>query len=256
MDKPPNDPSVHDEPHLRDRAYHPDPSEGRTDRTLDKGRRKADSEIEAIDHGVWDEPGLSPSLAGPTPPEQLTYARWLERHRHDVSWAKSWWVTAGVALAAGPWAVLGAFWGGAQTFFSILAITVFGPVVEEVMKTALLFYVMERKPYLFRSAGQITICALAGGFAFACIENLLYLHVYIAEPSPGLVHWRWTICVALHMGCSSIVGLGLMRIWREVWGRRVCARLTVAYPYLLTAVVLHGAYNALAILISMLDYRL
>ena len=62
---------------------------------------------------------------------------------------------------------------------------------------------------------------------------------------------RWTVCVGLHMGCALVAGLGLMRIWRDVWARRARSRLPLAMPYLFAAVAVHGVYNALAIAFQM-----
>ena len=114
---------------------------------------------------------------------------------------------------------------------------------------------VEKKPYLFRFSMQIAFCVLASGFTFAFVENLLYLKVYIPQASAFLVWWRWTICVAMHMGCSLIAGLGLMRIWKNARARCARPRLSLGYPYLLTAIVIHGAYNGLAVLLSAVNYR-
>lgn len=70
----------------------------------------------------------------------------------------------------------------------------------------------------------------------------------IPHPSPALAAWRWTICTGLHAGCSLIGGLGLARIWKDVWARRGRARQSLGFPYLVTAVVIHGTYNGLVLL--------
>ncbi len=255
MRKPSSDPSVHEEPHLRGKGYRADRTEARAARTLNRAAQRGQSEDEKVEHTVWDEPGLSPQLAGPTPEGELTYDRWLQGRREQVGVGRTWAVAGLVALLAGPWAILGAFWGSGQTKFSILAIVVFAPVVEEVMKTAAALYVVEKRPFLFRSPFQIAICVLVGAFVFSATENILYLKVYIPDASSILIRWRWTVCLAMHMGCSLIVGLGIMRIWRDVWQRRARPRLTLGFPYVLTAVILHGAYNAFAVILSLAGLR-
>jgi len=255
MSNPPDDPSVFKEPHLSGKKFRPDPSEPRAERALSKSAQREKPEDEKIEHTVWEEPALSPQLAGPMAPGELTYEAWLEKHRGEVGPLKSWAATLGIALLAGPWALLGAFYGSGQTLWSILAIVVFAPVVEETMKAALALYVVEKKPFLFRSAVQIALCVVAGALVFSCIENLLYLKVYIPQPPPWLAHFRWTVCVTMHTGCSFIASMGLMRIWRDIWKRRARARLPLGYPYLVTAALIHGAYNAFAIVFSAAYFR-
>jgi len=238
------------EPHLRGRPLQPDPSEERADRTLAHGQRPD----QGVEHTIWDEPALSPLLAGAVPPGELTYRRWLLERRDRTTAARSWAITIGAAAAAGPWAVLGAFWGSGRTVFSVAALIAFAPLVEEMMKAALALYVVEKKPFLFRSRAQIGLCVVAGAFAFAVLENLLYLNVYIPKPPVALVRWRWSVCVALHMGCSLIASMGLMRVWTDTWRRLDRPRLALAYPYVLTAVVVHGTYNALALLLTVAGF--
>jgi len=247
MPRPSHDPSVHEEPHLRRKGgFAADPSEARVAR---QGRREPD-EDEAVEQSVWDEPVVAHRLAGLPPPDALTYRAWLQKRRAATGPARSWLVTLAVALAAGPWAVLGAFWGAGQTPFSVIALVVFGPLVEEMMKVAAALYLVEKRPFLFSSRFQILLCAVAGGLAFAALENLLYLHVYVPLPPPLLVHWRWTVCIALHTGCSLVAGMGLMRVWADTWRRLARPRLSLAYPYLLGAIILHGAYNAGALALA------
>ena len=254
MTSPPTDPSLAGEPHLRGGGPRPDPSERRARKTLRPGRTP--SEDEQAEQSVWDEPGLSAELAGKPAPGAVTYAAWLEKRRAGTTAARSWRTVFLVALLSGPWAVLGAFWGSGQTVFSIVILTVFGPVVEETMKLAAASYVTEKKPFLFRSAGQIALCAFASGVCFAALENLLYFNVYIPEPSSRLVVWRWTICVTMHAGCSAIAGLGLIRIWRDTWRRRARPRLTLGAQYLGAAVVIHGSYNGLMLALHVFWFRL
>jgi hypothetical protein len=225
----------------------------RSDRCPECGSPPFDAgshEAEKIDRSVWDEPGLSGALAGRPPDGAETFAGWLERMRRETTWTRSWIVTAAVAAAAGPWAVLGAFWGSGQTAFSVLALTVFGPITEEVMKAAATTYVIERRPYLFRAFEQILLCGLAAGFAFAALENVLYLYVYVPDARPTLVAWRWTVCVALHMGCTLITHLGLARVWGRTMSGGTRPDLAGAFPLMVTAVVVHGTYNAGALVLS------
>ncbi len=241
-----SDPSIHKEPHIRGNKFQGDSRAARADRVLDKTRKRDYSEDLMIERTVWDEPALSGELVGERPAGELTYSAWLQKRWGEVGPAKSVVITLGIAIAAGPVAILGAFYGSGRTISSVFAIVVFGPIVEEIMKVALALFVVEKKPFYFRSSAQIFLCVLVGGLVFSAIENVVYHNVYMRDPPPGLVRWRWTVCVAMHMGCSFIAGLGLVRIWRRTWKTLGRTRISLAYPYVLAATVLHGTYNAFA----------
>lgn len=241
------------EPHLRDGGFRPDPSEEKAWRALrDRGPMP---EAERAEQGVWDEPALSRELAGPTPDGALTYESWLVRRRAQTTVARTWGVTLLLAVAAGPWALLGAFWGSGQTVSTFVAAVIFAPLVEETMKTAAALWVVEKRPYLFTSRLQIALCVLAAGFVFAVVENLMYLNVYVPDPPAGLAAWRWTVCTALHMGCAFVGGLGLMRIWGRTTATYTPPRISLGYPYLACAMVIHGTYNAGAVLLEMSNFQ-
>ena len=180
------------------------------------------------------------------------FARWLAEGRSRFGVARSWLATLGLGLAAGPLALLSAFWGSGQTVFSVLAVTVFAPLVEEMGKIMAALVTVERRPFVFRSSWQILFCCAAGGTVFAVIENVLYLHVRPSPPAPELVYWRWTVCTGLHIGCSLIAGWGVVRVWQDVWHRQGPARVEVGYPYWITAIVIHGVYNGFALVFEFL----
>jgi RsiW-degrading membrane proteinase PrsW (M82 family) len=237
--------SIHDEPHFQNRFY----ASEQPEQPL-----RALSDEEKAAHSVWDEPGLSQPLAGETPQDAATYARWLDERLRRVTPATSWATTILTALVAGPLAIIGTLVSGQNAgaaAFGVLGAVLLAPLLEEIMKNASALWVVESRPYLFRSRWQIALCVLASGAVFAIVENLLYLHVYIDDPSPELVRWRWTVCVALHMGCALIAGLGTMRIWRHSVTRLAPPRLSIGAPYLLAAMILHGAYNAAATIMEL-----
>ena len=245
----PSDHDIRNEPHLRGGPYRADPSE-RTARPS----RPAASEADRANQSVWNEPSMSPELSGPTPEEPPTTARWLARRFADTSPARSWTVTAGVALTAGALAVVGALVQGVG-YGGVVGIVLTGPIVEEVTKSAAALWVIERRPFLFRSPVQIMLCAVASGLAFAAIENLIYLNVYIVDPSPGIVWWRWTICTALHVTCTTIVGIGLVRLWQRARTHLRLPSLHEALPWLIAGIALHGLYNAGAVVLEVSGYR-
>jgi RsiW-degrading membrane proteinase PrsW (M82 family) len=159
-------------------------------------------------------------------------------------------------MAAGPWAVLGACFGaggqdGLHALLNVTAIVLVGPIMEEVMKAAAAGWAVETRPYWFTSAPAVIICCAAAGLSFSLIENLLYLNVYIADPEPWIAWWRWTVCTALHTGCSTIAGLGLARVWRRTITTGTRPDLSAGTPWLIAAIVLHGLYNALAVALEL-----
>jgi protease prsW family protein len=259
MKKPSHDPSISHEPHLQGSDFETDASEHNVQRKTEGPSRAPASENEQVEHTVWDEPGLSKELAGETPVGELTYPTWLETRQRETSAGTTWLVTLGVSLLAGPWAILGAFINplvsGGSTAFGIGAIIIFGPVIEEMLKVGTALILIEKRPFLFRSPVQILICVLAGAGVFAVIENILYLYVYVPDGPEGLAQWRWTICVFLHMGCTLIAGMGLIRMWQDVWRRRGRPRIAIAFPYLVIAMVVHGSYNGFAVILDLMDFH-
>jgi hypothetical protein len=144
-----SDDSIENEPHFRDRAFELDPSE----RAAAEALNRTPLEIGGVEveHSVWDEPTLEADLAGAPTEGQVTYARWLERKIQETPYETSLLVTAAVAVLAGPWGVVGALWEGMSgAGAGLLAVVVFGPVSEEIMKIVLALWIVEKRPYLFK----------------------------------------------------------------------------------------------------------
>ena len=211
-------------------------------------------------HNVWDEPSLR---AGDVtaPPDAITYSRWYQQRRAETTWVHSWAVVSLLALCGGPFAVLGAFISAfGQGGISGAFMTIFvAPVTEEMLKIGVTLIVLENRPYLFRSRYQILLTAIASAFLFAVVENLLYIYVYNPEGNEAFRMWRWTVCTALHVGCTTIAGLGLLHIWHHIVhpietdsGLEYQRPSPVyAYPYIMVAVLLHGTYNGLVTILEL-----
>ncbi len=125
------------------------------------------------------------------------------------------------------------------------------------MKIAIALWVIEKRPYLFRMPLQILLCALAGGLAFALIENLMYLHVYIPGQlsRPGgrtasRIRGR-VACVALdglHRSACHLFVLrrfGTGQMWSHAIASRTRPKLAHAAPMIMTAMIGHGLYNGI-----------
>lgn len=217
------------------------------------GQRSApESEEDRVRASVWDEPASR--VAGLTPgPDDATYAAWYRRKLRETSVVTALGVTLILALASGPFAILGTMLTmstGGTAGIGILMIVLVGPMIEEMLKVGATLIALERKPYLFLSAWQILIAGMAGGLCFAVVENLLYIHVYIEDPSDAIIFWRWTVCTFMHVGCSTIASLGLIRMYRRARANATPPEVRLAYPPLIAAIALHGVYNAGAVLLE------
>ncbi|MCK4872570.1 MAG: PrsW family intramembrane metalloprotease [Phycisphaerales bacterium] len=166
---------------------------------------------------------------------------------------RQWSVMLVAAIASGPFAILGALWdgfGGQGGLAHIIVICAFAPLVEEMLKVAGVLYLAERRPWLVPAAWAIPVVAACSGAVFAVIENWLYLSVYLDHPSQAVIAWRWSMCTALHVGCSLIAGLGVRRMWIVTTRTLHTPTVSLASPLLITAVLIHGLYNAGAMLFT------
>ncbi len=277
----PEDPSVFDEPQFHADAAQPDPTEQRAAETL---RRQHQRDPEAdLNQSVFDEPNIFPhrdhapidqdwtcshcgynlrglrtgdrcpecghiELYTPSPPEAPSYQSWLRFHMAMMTPSRGWKVSIMVALLGGVWAVLAAssdaYAPAMVTRTGILLVVVFGPTMEESLKVGAALLIVEARPYVFQRSEQIWFATLGTALGFAIIENILYLNLYIPNPSVPLVIWRWTACVALHMGCTYVATRGLVRVWKQAITELRAPRLSLGMPALVTAIVLHACYSA------------
>lgn len=246
MTSPEHDPSITHEPQFQQGELRLDPSEAKGAEQIRRESTRA-TEHDLVEHSVWDEVAHSRQLAGDAPDGQLTYARWLERNQARTSWAKSWLITLGIAAIAGPFGIAGALWSpadlGTASQLQWIGLAVIAPVTEEITKVAAALWVVEKRPFWFKSIGQILICAVAGGAMFGVIENFLYLYLLFPNHSPPLADWRWSVCIGLHMNCSLVAGVGLARIWHNAIREQHRPILGLGLPWFFIAMAGHGLYN-------------
>ena len=175
------------------------------------------------------------------------------RRRRETSPVRRWAAVLVAAVLSGPFAVAAAMvensTSGAAVVLLLVAV---GPLIEEIVKGAGALYLAEQRPWLVPAAWTLPLVTCLSGLAFASIENWWYLQILIDDPSERLVRWRWTFGPLVHGTGSLLVGLGAARMWRHAMrtGRRPA--FDVAQPFIVVAAVLHGSYNAIAVLLSTL----
>ncbi len=199
------------------------------------------------EQSVWDEPAIRATW-GPPPQEVWTYGRWVQWQREQFPAWKSYLLCVLVALLSGPWGVLGTLLGVGNSGALLLAGALGAPVLEEVMKAALPYWVARKRPWWFRSPGQILFTMAASGLIFAAIENLLYLFVYVPNPPDWLVLWRWTVCVGLHVLCTLLSGWGVVRLWKQSVQEGEVPHTERFLPWLVAAILVHLVYNLAALM--------
>lgn len=201
------------------------------------------------EHSIWDEPTTSSQLTAKPDAGAVTWFGYYRFKAEQTSAAKTWWVTLGIVLLSGPLAILGALFNG-YSGNGLVMVVLMGPTVEEILKLALPLWVIEKRPWLFSQGGQLIVCGFAGGMAFAIIENWVYLNIYVPNPSQLLIVWRWTVCVLLHVSCSLIACMGLIRVRHQMHATQTRPQLYHGAGWITAAIVLHGSYNLVAILIN------
>lgn len=150
-----------------------------------------------------------------------------------------------IAMAGGVFAVVGAFIEEALhgLFFAPF---VAAPIIEEALKPSGVYLLLAKWPNTLRSQAYTAFLAALGGLLFAVIENILYLEVYIPEPTHAVVLVRWSAGLTMHMLCSFIVGFGI--------NQRLLASARGEVPFLsgnkkffVIAMVIHSLYNVTAV---------
>jgi hypothetical protein len=240
-------PDVSHEPQFSGRGVDPEDS----DMLEEEPARASEVPPGTYEESVADEPSLGWRKIDRT--AAPGFAEHLEKMQRETSPSLQWFVVLGAALFAGPFAVFGAFFKAAigEQGWGYFAVIVIGPVIEEMLKVVCALWLVERKPWLLPGAGAIILIGAVGGFSFAAIENWIYLNVYFPDHGPELAQWRWTAGVALHVGCSIIAAWGVAKMWRAVMTTRRPADLSIAFGWIVTAILIHGAYNAFAVFIEM-----
>ncbi len=136
---------------------------------------------------------------------------------------------------------MGAFFTEA-THSSLLGAYFAAPIIEETLKPSGLYLILAKWPRVLRGKIYTALLAALAGIAFALIENLVYLNIYIREPTPQVILFRYTACVGIHAVCSFIFGLGINRkLLASVRGETNF--LSYGKRFFFTAMALHSLFN-------------
>lgn len=159
-----------------------------------------------------------------------------------------WFLLApSIAMAGGIFAVVGAI-VEELLYMSLVAPFIAAPIIEEALKPSGVYLLMAKWPHALRSQVYTAFLASLGGLVFAVIENILYLKVYIDEPTTDIILIRWIAGTTLHMSCSFIVGLGINeRLLASVKGE--IPLLSGNKKFFIIPMVIHGLYNTMAVIL-------
>ena len=158
-----------------------------------------------------------------------------------------------IALAGGVFGTIAAIAEEAN-YGGYFGLFVAAPVVEEAIKPLGVYLLLAKWPHALRGRRYTAFLAALGGLAFALVENVLYLGVYlITEQSQAVIHdvmlWRCTVCLLMHAGCSFIVGFGInQKLLASVKGE--IRFLKGNWKFFLIPMAIHGSYNGLAFLLQ------
>jgi len=156
-----------------------------------------------------------------------------------------------LALSGGVFGILGAFITEA-THSSLLGAFVAAPIIEETLKPSGLYLILAKWPRALRKPIYTAMLAALGGIAFAIIENLVYLNIYIPEPSTEIIIFRYTACVGIHALCSFIFGLGInLKLLDSIRGH--IRFLSCGKRYFFSAMILHGLYNITVFIVQLVS---
>ena len=129
----------------------------------------------------------------------------------------------------------------------ILAAVMVAPPVEEILKIAIPIMVLEHRAHWLSRGKDLVWFAIGSALVFSVVENLLYMFVYLENPSAELLLWRWTACTVMHVAATGLSGVGLMRAYERGLRTDQKPRFAWEWRWLLGAIAVHMAYNAYAV---------
>ena len=177
------------------------------------------------------EQELSPPPSGPAPAYQYFLAFLM-------------------AVIGGALGIIGAIFQEFQTTATYLLLPFLGaPIIEEALKPAGLYLTLLWWPRALNNQLFTAILCGISGLVFGVIESLVYVTVYVEDPSDGFILYRFTVTLALHAIASFVVGLGINeRIIDWAAGRSKLPKSS--RNFYIAGVAIHAIYNTTAVILS------
>ncbi len=155
-----------------------------------------------------------------------------------------------LALIGGLFGIFGAFFGEFQAGGFLLLPVLGAPIIEEALKPVGVYLLQVRWPRLLLGRLHTGLLAGLAGLTFGVIEALVYVYVYVEDPSDSFVTYRFTLPLVLHTTCSMLVGLGITRSVVS-WANGENPLPKSSRNLYIAAVAIHAAYNTLAIVLAL-----
>ena len=155
-----------------------------------------------------------------------------------------------VALVGGLLGIIGAIFQEAQTTLTYVLLPFIGaPIIEEALKPSGIYLALLWWPRALRSQLFTAVLCALSGLVFGIIESLVYVTLYVDNPSDEFIVFRFSVPLGLHAACSYLVGLGLnQQVIDWAAGREKLPR--ASRNFYIAAVVIHGTYNLTAVILS------
>jgi RsiW-degrading membrane proteinase PrsW (M82 family) len=188
---------------------------------------------------------LETPSAGSSPPLEA------EQPRTARAPAYQYVLTVLIAIVGGLLGIIGAIIQEVQSTTTYILLPFIGaPIIEEALKPSGIYLALLWWPRALRSQVYTAILCALSGLVFGVIESFVYVTLYVEDPSDEFIVFRFSVPLGLHALCSYLVGLGLnQRVIDWAAGRSPLPR--ASRNFYIAAVVIHGAYNTIAVILSL-----
>ena len=155
-----------------------------------------------------------------------------------------------LAIIGGLLGIVGAFFQEAQTTLTYVLLPFIGaPLIEEALKPSGIYLALLWWPRALRSQLFTAILCALSGLVFGIIESLVYVTLYVDNPSDEFIVFRFSVPLGLHAACSYLFGLGLnQRVIDWAAGRERLPR--ASRNLYIAAAVIHGTYNLTTVILA------
>jgi len=155
-----------------------------------------------------------------------------------------------LALIGGLLGIIGAIFQEAQTTLTYVFLPFIGaPLIEEALKPSGIYLALLWWPRVLRSQLFTAVLCALSGLVFGIIESLVYVTLYVDNPSDEFIVFRFSVPLGLHAACSYLVGLGLNQQVID-WAAGRAKLPKSSRNFYVAAVIIHGTYNLTAVILS------